>query len=158
MEINPRIKARCVERRSNATRNGDGGLVLPCSDNVPASAAKGHVHASVAGRVALELWTPVVLITTGGVPMLGATVPEAAVDEDSDAPPREHDIGPYGDIGDADEVVDTKPETGGVECSTDLSLWSCVPASIPRHPRGHQRVGRSRIRKPRHYAAGRSSS
>ncbi len=58
--------------------------VLPDADDFPSLAAELSVHAFVAGHVVLTLFIPEGAVGFRAAVALGASVPEASVDEDSD--------------------------------------------------------------------------
>lgn len=61
-----------------------GEFVLPHPNHPPAASAQRAVHAAIAGLVGRELLTPKRSVGLGLGRVLGAAVPEAAVDEDCD--------------------------------------------------------------------------
>lgn len=69
--------------------------------------------------------------------MLWAGMPEAAVDEDDEAHPGEHDVTPSSRHP-RERVVDTEPQALPVEQPAESHLGSGVPPPLPRHPRGHR--------------------
>ena len=69
--------------------------------------------------------------------MLRARMPEAAVDEDDEAPPGEHYVTPSSRHP-RERVVDTEPQTLPVEQPAEGDLRGCVPSLLARHPRGHR--------------------
>lgn len=73
--------------------------------------------------------------------MLRARMPEAAVDEDDEAPPGEHDVTPSSRHP-RERVVDTEPQSLPVEQAAESDLRSCVPPPLSRHPRGHSATDR----------------
>lgn len=72
--------------------------------------------------------------------MLRAGMPEAAVDEDGESRPGEHDVAPP--TGHPREgMIDTESQTLPVEQAAESDLWGGVPSSLPRHPRGNRATG-----------------
>jgi hypothetical protein len=67
-------------------------VVFPHSDNRPPCCCQGCVCVLITAPVAFELLGPPRRIGLGLLAMLRASVPEAAIDEDRDALPRENDV------------------------------------------------------------------
>jgi hypothetical protein len=66
--------------------------VLPEPENKPPRLFKAGGGVTIARQVRFELDTPKSCIISGARPMLWTTVPEAAVNEHSDAGAAEHDV------------------------------------------------------------------
>ena len=62
------------------------------AERAPPGGGQGLIDPVIASHVAVELRPPVVAVGAGAGPVLWAPMPEAAVDEDGDPPPREDDI------------------------------------------------------------------
>jgi hypothetical protein len=69
--------------------------VLPNPNDAPTFGGKSVVDLPIPFDVRCQLGAPVPDIRSRGVPVLGASVPEAAVDEDGESCSPEHDIGPH---------------------------------------------------------------
>ena len=75
-----------------------GDLVFPDADDSPAQSLEFGVDPLVAGHVAVDFLVPVGAVGCGSSAVLGAAVPEAAVDEDGDARLDEDDVGFAGEL------------------------------------------------------------
>ncbi len=67
--------------------------MLPDADDFPSLLAELAVHASVPGHVVGALFVPELPVGFGAGVALGATVPEASVDEDGDPLLGERKVG-----------------------------------------------------------------
>ena len=66
--------------------------MLPDTDHLPARLVQGEVVLAVAGHVPLELGLPVIDMGAGNIPMIGAAVPEAPINENRDSKTHEDDV------------------------------------------------------------------
>lgn len=67
-----------------------------------------------ADRVAVKLRHPVVAISFWNVPVLGAAMPEAAVNEHSYAPPDKDNIRPHSDFLEPKRMINPKAQAAGM--------------------------------------------
>ena len=67
--------------------------MLPDSNNRPTSAGQQSVRLGISFNVASELGLPPIAIGGWHAAVLGAAMPEAAIDENGDLAPREHNVG-----------------------------------------------------------------
>lgn len=100
--IRPALRCRLIGTDSGADGGGDVGgcLVFPEAQDGPALCREVFGGLQVAGHVPVELGAPPVGVGLGTGGVLGAAVPEAAVEED-------------GDPGAAEEYVDGPPGHAG---------------------------------------------
>jgi hypothetical protein len=80
-------------------------LMLPQALDGPAGLAESSVVSPIAIDIGGELRQPILAVAVGHRAMLGARVPEAPVDENSELQPREHDVGPDPNLTSPDEEV-----------------------------------------------------
>jgi hypothetical protein len=89
-------------------------LVLPEAQDGPPGSVQRVAHETIATFITVELRSPVVRVSVRHVPVLGAAVPEAAIDEHGNLLAREHDVWPYSEIIETKEQVDAETRTPGV--------------------------------------------
>lgn len=122
---------------------GDGHvLVLPDAQDGPAFGFEGCCDALVSGDVGVELGDPVVAVGLGHVAVLGAHVPEAAVDEHGDLGLGEDDVGVRADVAGADQQVLAEPQAHGVEGGAEPDLGLGVDPLVGLADLGGRRRGR----------------
>lgn len=109
--------------------------MLPIPSDVPALIAKFLVRFAVAFFVSRELGSPVVSIQLRKRGVLRAPVPEASIDEDSQARSREDDVSPATLVATRREV-DSVPESSGKKGTADYHLGACITAPIRPHRAG----------------------
>jgi hypothetical protein len=129
--------------------NRDGSvqaLVLPDSHYSPTSAGQCSIDPLVSVHVAIELGRPVPLVGRGAAPVLGAHVPEAAVDKHSDLTRREDDVGPDLDaFWEAEEQVLPISVSELVQRAAEGNLWLRVGPPVGLHIAGPPGIQRSRV-------------
>lgn len=108
-------------------------LMLPEAEDQPASLCELRGCLAVPCPVAVDLGLPVVSIGHRCDEVLGAAVPEAPVDEDSDPKPCEHDGSPSAQSGSIWRVVDAEAKSGGMEEPSQSDLRLGVPSSVAEH-------------------------
>jgi hypothetical protein len=69
-----------------------GGLVLPDSDDLPSRISESSIRIAVAALVRVDLLAPPFGVGLRPAGVIGASVPEASVDEDSDALRRKRKV------------------------------------------------------------------
>ena len=89
--------------------------MLPDAHHRPAGGDERVVDPNVPLLVAAELRRPVAIVRPRLRPVIGAHMPEAAIDEQRHPLAEEGDVDPDSDAGDVDEVVLPEPQPPGVE-------------------------------------------
>jgi hypothetical protein len=125
---------------ASASRNGphyavgrlSGILVLPNSDDGPACGTKALVSVGITRPSRLDLVPPPLCIIPWPTGVLGAAVPEAAVNKDADALPRKADVGASARAW--NWVIDPVSQPGCVKDFPDLALRPRVAPSRSLHP------------------------
>ena len=121
-------------------------LVLPDPDHVPAGRGQRGVGRPVTLDVAAQLGLPVPDVARGPGAVLGAGMPEAAVDEDRDAPGRERDIGPDSlAVGQIKPVVLPEPVPLAVQGPAQRQFGLGVGAPVGPHVGRAPLTGRVRV-------------
>lgn len=141
----PVLRDRRAVDRTDFGDYGGRGLVFPEPKDEPSGFGQREIVAPVAFLVAGDLRAPVVRIPhSRSLAMVGAAVPETALDEDGDAGTREDDVRTDGSASfEADREVDAEAHPRSVQKRANLTLWTRIPATIRAHvrtPRG--RAGR----------------
>ena len=110
--------------------------MLPDADNGPLSSPEFNVVPAVASNVSRELGIPVVRVRSRSDAVVGATVPEAAVDEDRGACGGEYDVRAAADsrLG---TNTDPIPHTSLVEFGTEAYLGPRIRSLVALHDRAH---------------------
>lgn len=122
-------------------------LMLPCSNDGPSTVAQSCVIASIASYVAFDLFPPPLCVGFRWDGMFGASVPEAAVDEDCNACTRQHDIWGSRQI----TNIYPKPKPSVMQFSSESQLWFRSLCPEIRHEtthcrtRGHRRLMAARF-------------
>lgn len=113
-------------------------LVLPHADGVPAQVREHRLRLSIALNVPRQLGLPIRRVRSRHVRVLGAAVPEAAIDEDGDASTGEGDIHADGaTAGHLDWIVAAESESDAMKRRAKGDLGSRVPLPISLHHGGH---------------------
>lgn len=102
--------------------------MLPHPEHGPAQRLQALIRVPIACLVGLELPPPPLAVASGLNSVLGASVPEAAVDEDGKAPACEDDVG--ASPGQArDRVVDAEAAASAVQLASEEEFWRspCTP-------------------------------
>ncbi len=118
-------------------------FVLPDSDHGPASGRKVRVIPLIPVFVPSKLCRPVAAISLRAGAMIGASVPEAAINEDRELCSREDDVGvDRSTLGrNSNWVVHSKAETQGKEGRPNSPLGPGIAPSIALHRGAHRGVG-----------------
>lgn len=126
---------------------GDGGpiFVLPGPHDAPSVALERIGDTPVALDVAEKLRRPVRAIPSRLVPVDGACVPEATVDEQRDPRASKDDVWAHDDLSRNDAIVDTEAQTFPVEEGSHPLLWPRVTARVCSHARRDVGIERYRI-------------
>src|SRR5690349_11425962 len=98
-----------------ADRIGDGD-VLPKSHNLPPRRLKRHGVGDVPTSVAREFGAPVGDIRLWARAVLGASVPEAAIDEYGNAAPGEDDVRTWASVCEVEPEIDSVAPSARVQC------------------------------------------
>lgn len=120
--------------------------VLPDPDDGPLVVGEGLIDSAVTLDVGRKLRFPVVGVRPGDLLVFRAAVPEAAVHEDGDTPPGEHDVGPDAHRTDPQQVVLPVPVTAVVERRPEPNLGFRTGPSIRLPDLGGSFVPRLRVR------------
>jgi hypothetical protein len=91
--------------------------VLPCANNAPSSPAELRIDALVAGYVSLQLRNPIFEITSWDIAVIGAPVPEAAINEDGYLPTGERNVGTHGQRLQAEWEIHAVAQPAGMQKS-----------------------------------------
>jgi len=119
-----------------------GVLVLPEPEDQPVGLGEDPVRVLVPSDIGLELVFPLSSVHTGAGRMIGASVPEAAVDEHGDPFPRKEKVG-SASTEHGEGVVDSVPKAESMNMTSDSHLTGGVSASRALHPEAHfRRAGR----------------
>lgn len=113
-----------------------GRLVLPGSNNRPATPHECIVRLPIPGPVAADLPGPPLSVGCGEMTVLGTAVPETPVDEDCHPRSGEDDVGSTPEIRERLRVH-PKPKAHSVQSSSDCELRGRVPSGHPTHPGAH---------------------
>lgn len=117
-------------------------LMLPEPEDRPAMGSEEIIYFSISLDVPLQLGDPVLAVAGWGGGVLWAPVPETAIDEHCNAPPRKDDVG-----------AAAAPERGevhavsspcGVQVSADLDLGDRVSPAVAEHRPAHPWARRPR--------------
>lgn len=107
--------------------------MLPDANDPPARPLQCRVMAPVAFDVGVELPEPPLSIRLGDRPVLGTSVPKAAVNEDGDPFRHKDDVRPHS--GDAfDGAVDTETKPQPMQGRANGELGGSVPLQRRPHP------------------------
>lgn len=113
----------------------DGILVFPEAQRVPSCGEESTVRVLVSLRVRGQLLPPVVGVVSGrGAVMVGAPVPEAAVDEDGDPQRGKGNVRSSPTI-ERQWIVHPVSKPGGVEESAYVKFWAGVSSRVRAHDR-----------------------
>lgn len=112
-------------------RRRGGILMFPDPDDTPAEGPKDVVVLPIATAVRLKLVHPEGCVRRGHMAMLGARMPEAAVDEHGDARCGEHDVRPRGRSASSNSAIDEETESIGMQGATDCYFRPRIPPSVP---------------------------
>ena len=107
---------------------------------------KGCDHLMVALAVPTELGEPVGRVDARSVLMLGATMPEAAVQEDGETLRRKSDISVNSDRASYDQVLISKPQPVPVQLRSDSDLGLGIGLPVAAHHAGDCRSQWHRVR------------
>ena len=121
------------KRRHDPGDDEVGGLVLPNPNHSPSSFDEQLVGVGVPLPVASDFVGPERRVGPRDGVMLGATVPETAVDEHSDLRTREHEVRPSIQSRDRAEV-DAISQARSMGCAPDSELRLRVASAVPLHP------------------------
>lgn len=115
--------------------------MLPNADWQPPGRTEPFVGIAVTPSVGLNLFAPERGVGLRPGRVLGAAMPEAAIDEHCDSGRSEDDVGASTEAGQY-RAVDPESETLGVEGATKLNLRPRVSPSRSRHASaGRERLG-----------------
>ena len=120
--------------------------MLPDPDHRPARVLKNNISLTIPLDVSCKLGQPVVLVALRVGCVLGTAMPEAAVDEDGDLLPREHDVGAPASVSSERREIDTVAETLPMQQGTYRDLRFRVSASVRTHGASHAGAARPRRR------------
>jgi hypothetical protein len=122
------------------------GFVLPDADHRPASRSQDRVGPPVAFDVAPQLGGPIPVVRGRLAAMLGAHVPEAAVDKDGDLSCSEDYVGPdLRAIVKPKHVIFAVPVALPVQCAAQCDLWLGIRPAVRTHVTRTPFVERRRI-------------
>lgn len=108
-------------------------LVLPEPQDPPARINQRSIDLAVSLDVPPELRPPVIVVGPWPHPMLGANVPEAAVNQDDEPFDREDDVDHNGPITRLDPVVLSEPKAGRVNGRPHGDLRPRIDLPVPLH-------------------------
>lgn len=117
-------------------------LVLPDADDCPSGFGQRRRRLLVALNSAGKLGRPVPLVCGGLSPMLGAGVPETAVDKHRNLARGEDDVGPDAPVRKVDPEVFTEPVAKPVQPGAELDLRLGIRAANRTHIAGAPITGR----------------
>lgn len=109
--------------------------MLPEPDDLPVGRLERRVRIGVPPSVQVDLPLPPSAVGAWEHMVLGAAVPEAAVDVDGETNPRERDVDRSPAVAGHLELHPI-PQTEAVELATQLDFWLGVAACERRHLRG----------------------
>ena len=115
-------------------------LMLPEAHDVPSCLSESFIGVPVASLVSVDLCSPVGAVLLWPGPMDRATMPEAAVDEDRYAFPRENDVDLSANTGE-NASLHAVPEPPSVQRRSKMHfrLCSLLPSSTHSRPCGRGR-------------------
>ena len=132
-DFNPSGRSRLAASRPRHTRTRDRRiLVFPHPDDRPASFDEAPVRLRVALDVAGEFGGPPVRVGGRRRSMLRARMPEAAVDEDRNLRPREHDVSCPSQVGQRPNMHPIA-EAKAVQTAPQQHLRSGITSGLPAH-------------------------
>jgi hypothetical protein len=106
--------------------------VFPDADDGPATDSQTGVGVPVARDVAPQFLAPPLGVGPRAGTVLGASVPEAAVDEDGDTRPTEDDVRSTAKLGDGAKI-DSVSKAPSVQRTAKSQLRSSIAAGLPLH-------------------------
>ena len=107
--------------------------MLPDPNTAPALYSEELIRSAITVTIGTQLGLPISRRGFGGDIVIGTSVPKAAIDEDSNACARKHDVWPDPVTADLDAVIDSISESTGMQSSAQAHLRSGVSAAIPSH-------------------------
>lgn len=108
--------------------------MLPDTNHSPSIGLKGCRMATVASTVLSDLRLPIGAIGRRKGAVLRAAVPEAAIDEHSDLPTWEDEIGSDLSAGEGlNSEIDAVPQTGGMSGAANGALGSGISSPVRAH-------------------------
>lgn len=125
---------------ANALGGGDRVLVLPHTYDVPTATGQRIVGVPVTCDIGVELDCPPGAVGAGGGAVLGAPVPEAAVDEHRHLGRTENHIGASAPPG-CGGAVETVAKSESVQPTTQRHLGCGVASGLAFHPVPHLCAG-----------------
>lgn len=126
--------ARALESFGDSRHDFAGIFVLPRAQYGPAGSLQSQCLIRVPPLVLLDLRLPVAAVRRWHRPVLGTSVPIAAVDVYDDPLARKHDVGPKGSAAlNVDRKVDAEAKTARVQEGTNSPLRPCVRAPVRSH-------------------------
>ena len=131
-----------TDGRLDAVSGGHGILVLPHTYDRPSLSTQEIVRLAISLHIARELLKPPLTVVGRKVPVLGAPVPEAAVDEDGDLCGSEHDVDAAAGMAGNDRDVQSVPEATTVELLPKGDLGLRVSRALLLHAMTDVLVGR----------------
>jgi hypothetical protein len=139
-------EASASDRLDDASSCLVGRLVFPHPNDRPPFLSQRVVDSSIALDVPGELWAPVVVVRLGRAAVFGAAVPEAAVQEDSDASRAEDGVRPRANVASGYESVLPEPEPCVVQGGSQLPFRRSVERAVRPHDHGGGRARGPRVR------------
>ena len=109
-------KVVAVNGRNDSSQCVIERLVLPNSKDGPPRVFQSQRLSPISVTVPPDLCIPELTIRGGHLPMFRATVPKAAVDENSNTTTGEHDVGPDTNAADDHTEVFPKSHASTMEC------------------------------------------
>jgi hypothetical protein len=122
--------SRC-DRAEDRTRNLLGWFVFPESEDSPTCFSKRVIRLDISSDVALKLRQPVVAIPLGECGVLGAAMPEAAVNKNGYSAFGEDYVGSAASTEWCE--IDAVSEPGGMEQTTNCQFRSGVSSAVCAH-------------------------
>lgn len=117
---------------------GSHGLMFPHPDHAPTGLGQRLVVATVPSNVEVELRSPPLPVCRWEVPVLGACMPEASVDEYRDPPAREHDVGLASDPSHW-SMINPEAKPAPMQLAAEGELGTSVAAAVGLHRRPRPR-------------------
>lgn len=106
--------------------------MLPVPKDGPASVIQRLCVPLVPQGVSFELFPPIGAVLAGDSAVVGAAVPETAIDKDRDLLTGKDDIGGTAQLLQGPDVL-SEPQSHPVQERADRLLGAGVPSSIPDH-------------------------
>ena len=135
--------AQRFDLTADAFGGQEGILVLPHAHDVPSSSSERGVGVSIPCLVREELVPPPLGVTARPGRVQRAHVPEAAVDEDGEARPGEHDVRATAHAGEGRDI-NAVAQAGGVQVAPNEHFRRRVRPALALHPLSRRSVRRGR--------------